>query len=190
MNAALHPGRRLLSVEDYHRMGEAGILAPDERVELIDGEIIAMSPIGRMHRGLVNHLTRLLIEAVGTRAIVQVQSSIRLSDRSEPEPDVALLCPRADFYKRAVPGPTDVLLLIEVSDSTLTHDRDTKVPLYAKAAVPEVWIVDVRGERLVTYREPVEHGYSRELALRPVETLELAALADVTIDLSELFGDA
>ena len=189
MNAVPEPARRrLLTVADYHRMGESGILAPDERVELIDGEIFVMPPpIGPTHSGIVDHLTRLFVVALGERAIVRVQSLVRLSDLSEPEPDLALLKPRADFYKRRAPEPADVLLLIEVSDSTLAHDRRTKVPLYARHAIPEVWIADVEGARLIVYREPGADGYARERAERPPETLEPAMLPGTAIDLAGLF---
>ena len=182
--------RRLLSVSDYHRMGETGILAPDERVELIEGEIIAMPPIGPAHNGLVNRLIRLLDRAVGDRAIVQAQGPVRLSDLSEPEPDLALLRPRDDFYTTRIPRAHDTLLLIEVADATLNKDRTVKIPLYARHAVPEVWLVDVAGERVVAYREPGDGGYAREVEQHPPERLEPLSLEGVTIDLSSLFDTA
>ncbi len=114
--------RHRFNVADYHRMGEAGILNEDDRVELIDGEIIEMTPIGSPHGGRVKQLNYLLTRAVGEEAIIAAQDPVILGDRSEPEPDLALLRPRADFYKESHPQPDDVLLLIEVADTSLEKD--------------------------------------------------------------------
>ena len=180
--------RRRLTVSDYHRMGEAGILAPDERVELIEGEIIAMPPIGPAHNGLVSRLIRLFDRAIGDRAIVQARGPVRLSDLSEPEPDLALLRPRDDFYMKRIPEAREALLLVEVADATLAKDRKVKVPLYARHGVPETWLVDVAGERVIAYREPGAGGDARELVQHPPEALEPVSLEGVTIDLSGLFA--
>src|SRR5688572_28169459 len=137
------PQRHRITVHDYHRMAEIGVLAPDARVELIEGEIIDLAPIGNDHRSIVDQLNQALVMAAGDRAIVRTQGSIRLSQWSEPEPDVVLLVPRPDFYRGELAAGTGTLLVIEVSDTTLRYDRDIKVPLYARHGVPEVWVVDV-----------------------------------------------
>lgn len=185
---ATEPRRHRLSVEDYYRMGEVGILAPDARVELIDGEIIDMPPIGPPHAGTVNQLTSILVGAAGVRAIVQVQNPIVLGSHSAPQPDFALLRPRADFYKSRLPEPADVLLVIEVAHASLRHDRDTKALLYARHAIPEFWLVDVRAKRLVRYRDAHQGAYA--LIDRPDlrEPLEIAELPDVRVELRKLFG--
>ena len=189
MNAFPEPSRRRIRATEYQRMGEAGIIAPEERVELIEGEIIAMPPIGCGHAGLVNHLNHLLLLTLGDRAVVQVHNPLRLSDFSESEPDLSLLRPRRDFYRRAPALPEDTLLAIEVSDSTLAYDRRVKVPLYARHGVPETWLVDVQGERLTRHLEPLGGSYAREIPIELSIPLELVALPDVSVDLSPLFGD-
>src|SRR5579862_9904434 len=135
--------RRPLTVAEYHRMGEVGILTEDDRVELIEGELIAMSPIGSEHSGTVNALTHTLVLAVEDRAVVAVQNPVQLDDLSEPRPDFALLKPRDDYYRRSTPRPDDVLLLIEVADSSLAYDRNVKRSLYAWHGIPEFWIVNI-----------------------------------------------
>lgn len=125
-------------------MAEVGLLAPDARVELIEGEIIDMPPIGPDHGSVADRLNHLLVPAVGQRAIVRVQGAVRLSRMSEPQPDTALLVPRKDYYRAAHPTGDNTFLVIEVSDSTLRYDRNVKVPLYARHAVPEVWIADLQ----------------------------------------------
>ena len=186
--ATREPRRHRLTVEDYYRMGETGILAPDARVELIDGEIIDMPPIGSRHAGTVNQLTSILVRAAGAQAIVQVQNPIVLGSFSAPQPDFAVLRPRADFYKSRLPEPGDVLLLVEVAHASLRHDRDTKTLLYARHAIPELWLVDVRAKRLVRYRDARQGAYA--LVDRPDlrAPLEIAELPDVRVDLRKLFG--
>jgi Uma2 family endonuclease len=147
-------------VDDYYRMVEVGLLREDERVELIEGEVIRMSPIGSRHAACVARLTKLFSRLAGESAIVWVQNPVRLDDFSEPQPDVALLKPRADFYANAHPTPADVLLIVEVSDTTIGYDRQVKVPLYARAGVPEVWVIDLANETVETYAQPREGAYS------------------------------
>jgi Uma2 family endonuclease len=156
------PRRHRLTVEDYHRMAEVGILGPDERTELIDGEIIDMPPTGELHFGTVLQVDHLIKRAVGDRAMVGVRGTIVLGLYSSPEPDLAVLRAREDFYKSALPRPSDILLLVEVADSSLRYDRDVKVALYARHAIPEFWLIDVRGKRLVRYRDPSTDFYARE----------------------------
>jgi len=155
------PARHRLDVDAYYKMAEAGILTHDDRVELIDGEIIDMNPIGSPHAAVTNRLARLLNRTVAdATALVSVQSPLRLDDFNEPEPDVMLLLPRADDYRASHPSTADVHLLVEVSDSSLTYDRGTKLALYANFGVPEVWIVDLVGAAVEVFRQPKEGAYS------------------------------
>jgi Uma2 family endonuclease len=156
------------TVADYTRMREAGILSEDDRVELLDGEVRPMSPIDPFHAAIVNLLVMLLTRQLGDRAIVSVQNPIQLNDYSEPQPDVAILHPRQDFYAAAHPRPDDVLVAIEVADSSLEYDRTEKLPRYAQAGIAEVWIVDIGNQTVEQYTQPrngryhqlhlVEHG--------------------------------
>ena len=180
--------RRPLTVHDYHRMGEAGILSEDDRVELIEGELVAMSPVGSRHVGTVYALTRLLSRAIGDRGIVSVQSPIRLDDRSEPEPDVALLKPRADDYRTALSTPPDVLLVIEVSGSTLAYDRAVKAPLYAAHGIPELWIVDLVGQKVEVHRKPEAGLYTDTLRVGAGDTLEPVLLPGVSVPAAAVLG--
>ncbi|MCC6473866.1 MAG: Uma2 family endonuclease [Burkholderiales bacterium] len=180
--------RRSLTVEAYHRMGEAGIFAPGERVELIEGEIVEMAPIGSRHSGLVNRINHLLVQSVGKRAVVSVQNPVRLSRLSEPQPDFALLKPRADDYQAATPLPEDVLLLVEIAESSLRYDRELKAPLYAAHAIPELWVIDVAEKILWIYREPREGAYARVEKTQRPGSLRLAAAPDIEVDLGALFS--
>jgi Uma2 family endonuclease len=148
------PSRHVVSVDAFHRMGETGILGPADRVELIDGEIIDMSPIGVLHAAIVARLASYFSQQLGARAIVWCQNPLRLDDISEPEPDIVILRPRADFYTTAHPGPADVLLVIEVADSSLAYDLGTKVPLYARHGIPEVWVIDAATRQTSVFRRP------------------------------------
>jgi Uma2 family endonuclease len=182
------PRRHRITVNEYHRMAEVGLLAPDARVELIEGEIIDMAPIGTNHNSVVDQLTRLLVRAVGDDAIVRVQGSVRLSQISEPQPDVVLLKPRADFYRNEFATGADTLLVIEVSDSTLRFDRDVKVPLFARHGVPEVWIFDVQGDRLLAYGSLSDAAYTRQTSIARPEAMPLTALPGMVVDLSSVFA--
>jgi Uma2 family endonuclease len=184
------PQRHRITVHDYHRMAEVGVLAPDARVELIEGEIIDMAPIGRDHQSIVDQLNRTLVRAVGDAAIVRVQGSIRLSQWSEPEPDLVLLAPRADFYRGEFALGTDTLLVIEVSDTTLRYDRDIKAPLYARHGVPEVWIVDVQNDGLLVYGDLREGKYERHIALDRPSSMPVTRLPGVTLELAALFAQS
>jgi Uma2 family endonuclease len=153
--------RRQFTVDDYHRMREANILTEDDRVELLDGEIIVMSPIGPFHVGLVIKLTQLLSTLLGTTGLVSVQNPIHLNQFGEPQPDIAIILPRDDGYTMALPTPNDILLLIEVSDSSLTYDREQKLPQYALAGIAEVWIIDVQKQVIEQYTKPFEDQYTQ-----------------------------
>jgi Uma2 family endonuclease len=149
------------TAEEFERLGEAGILRQDARLELIEGEIFEMSPIGSLHAACVDALTLLLIEIARRRFIVRVQSSVLLNDFSEPQPDVTLLRWRDDFYSGALPKPEDVLLVIEVADTTVVKDRTMKIPLYARSGVPEAWLVNIPEEQVDIYSDPMNGSYQR-----------------------------
>lgn len=168
-------------------MAEVGLLAPDARVELIEGEIIDMAPIGDPHRGTVALLDELLHEAVGKRATIICQSSIRLGEYSEPEPDITVLRRRTDFYRGKTPIEADTLLLIEVSDSTWRYDRHKKVPLYARQGIPEVWIVDLPRSTLHFFRGLAGEHYTEESSTKTPGVVTLPGLPGVSVDLSALF---
>jgi Uma2 family endonuclease len=186
--AADLPRRHRLTVADYYRMAEVGILPPDARVELIDGEIIDMAPPGSLHAATVHRLNEILARSVGTDASVLVQNPVRLSEHSEPQPDLALLRRREDFYSGHHPRPVDVLLIIEIADTSLRFDRDTKVSLYATHGIAEVWLVDLRGRRLVRHRAPQQGSYTLVDEPDLTAALEVSALSGVAVDLHRLFG--
>jgi len=170
------PSRHLLSVEAFHQMGETGVLGPAARVELIDGEIFEKSPIGVLHAAIVDALLRHLSRSVAESAVIRCQNPLRLDEFSEPEPDIAILRPRADCYTTAHPGPADVLLVIEVADSSLAYDLGTKVPLYARHGIPEVWVIDAATRVTHRFRGPGPAGYAEQATVSPETPLECAAL--------------
>jgi Uma2 family endonuclease len=167
-------------------MAEVGILRPDERVELIDGEIIDMPPVGSVHAGTVDQMAKILGDALGGRAIVRAQNPISLDDHSEPEPDIALLRRRDDFYKSAHPTPDDVLLVVEIADSSLLFDRNVKIPLYARHGIVEVWLVDVRGWRVTRCRSPLRGEYTLIDQPDLGTPLAISAIPDVRLTLNAL----
>jgi Uma2 family endonuclease len=185
---AVQLARRLFTVAEYHRMAEAGILGEDDRVELRDGEIVAMSPIGSRHAGCVNRLTNVLVGRLGGKAIVHVQNPVSLDEHSEPQPDVALLKPRPDFYAGAHPGPEDVLLIIEVADTSADSDRDVKLSLYARAGIGEVWLVDLVAERVELYRQPSPRGYQDRHTVWRGQRLAPQALPDLDLSVDAVLG--
>ncbi|HIK13215.1 MAG TPA: Uma2 family endonuclease [Oscillatoriaceae cyanobacterium M33_DOE_052] len=160
--------KRKFTVDQYHRMAETGIFASSDRLELIQGEIIEMSPIGSRHAAWVRRLTQLFSETLGQRVSVSVQNPISLGDNlSEPQPDITLLAPRRDFYLTAHPQPQDILLLIEVADTSADYDREVKIPLYAAAGIAEVWLLDIGAETWEVYRQPTAAGYQEMQQLPP-----------------------
>jgi Uma2 family endonuclease len=173
---------------EYHRMVEAGILTEDSPVELIDGEILEMSPIGRRHRAGVDRFNRIFTQNLGDAAIVRVQSSIVLGERSEPEPDVALLRPRDDFYASADETPADVLLVVEVADGSEVYDRQTKAPLYARHGIPELWIANLNRDQVVIYRDPTPAGYATTRVARRGESISPLAFPNLAIAVDKIFG--
>ena len=152
--------RRLFTVQEYHLMGEAGILGEDDWVELIEGEIVQMAAIGTRHASSVKRLIAVFSDLDRRKAIMGAQDPIQLTERTEPQPDVVLLQPRADYYATAHPVPSEVLLLVEVADSTVDNDRNIKVPIYARSGIQEVWLVDLVENCLEVYRQPGPNGYS------------------------------
>lgn len=153
------PVRHRFTIDEYHRMGEAGIFHEDDRVELLEGDVVVMSPIGMRHIGGVNRLTALFTRRLGARVVVSVQNPVVLDDYSEPQPDLTILTARSDFYSTVYARPSDVLLAIEVSDSRVSYDRRIKVGLYARKQVRELWLVDIPGGALEVYRRPTSSGY-------------------------------
>jgi Uma2 family endonuclease len=182
------PTRRRFDVDTYYRMAEAGVLGDPRRVELIDGEIIDMAAIGSQHAEVTNRLARLFSRALRDEtALVNVQSPLRLDSYNEPEPDVMILRPRAGGYRASHPGAADVLLLAEVSETSLAYDRGVKLPLYAKFEVPEVWIIDLVGGAVEVYREPKDGAYASRERLAG-GSLAPTLVPDVTIDVAGLLA--
>lgn len=189
MNAPFTLPRHKLTVEDYHTMAKAGILDEDSRVELIEGELIDMAPIGSQHASVVSILTEIAVSQCRGKALVSPQNSLRLSPHDEPQPDLMLLKRRADSYRYALPTAEDVLLLVEIADTTIERDRQIKCPLYARHSIAEFWLVNVAKETLEIYREPETEGYGRMLRCKKSETVSPLLLPDVKIALADLWPD-
>jgi Uma2 family endonuclease len=179
--------RKLFTVEQYEQMVSTGVLGEDERLELIEGDIVDMSPIGSAHLAHVNRLTHLFVQRVGALAQVSVQNPIRLAN-SEPQPDIALLRPRADYYAQAIPKPADVLLLIEVADSTAAYDRSIKVPLYASGGIPEVWLIDLQERVIEVYRGAAASRYKESHTLVGPDVATILAIPDFNLSVDEIIG--
>jgi len=178
-----------LSVADFLHMGEAGILREDDRIELIEGELIDMAPIGSRHVSAVAVLGKLLTLAAGDNALVTSQSPVVLNDNTQPQPDLLLLKRRDDYYASSLPEPDDVLLLVEVADTTLLFDRNIKIPLYAKNGIPEVWLINLNDSTIEIHREPSAEGY--KLILRPSreDAISPAHFASFSFQPKKLFRD-
>jgi len=179
--------RRLLTVDEYHRMGEAGILTEDDRVELIEGELVAMAPIGSEHIAATNALTRLLVLAVGDRGVVSVGNPVRLTRHSEPQPDFAILRPRDD-YGTTLPRPEDTMLAVEVASTSLDYDRTVKLALYARSGIPEVWIVNLAAEEIEVYQSPLADSYISVSRAGHSDALTISAIPDVRIPVTRIFA--
>jgi len=180
--------RRRFTRAEYHRMAEVGILGEDDRVELIRGEIVEMSPIGRRHVAFVDNLTQLLVLRLAGRAIVSVQNPVVLTDDSEPQPDFTVRRIRPVPYKEREAHADDVLLLIEVADTSLAYDRSTKLRLYAEAEIPEYWVVDCNAETVEVHRTPGPEGYRDINRVAGTATLTLYAFPDVELTTTEIFA--
>lgn len=179
------PRRHRITVEHFYRMAEAGLFAEDERVELVDGEIIDVPPMGHRHAGVVAYLAKLLMDCLADRAIVRQQLPIRLGDDSEPLPDIAVTKPRKDHYFDSHPTANDVLVVVEVSSTTLKFDRNVKVPMYARHGVPEVWVLDVGAEKIYCYRRPKDSQYTATATLPLASRMTLDTLR-CDVDLQSL----
>lgn len=188
MAMAVEVTRRRFTVDEYEAMGAAGILREDDRVELIDGEILTMSPPGPPHYGTVNRLTHLFVRLVGEAAIVHVQSPVRVDRYSEPRPDLTLLRPRADYYAAARVTPTDVLLTLEVADSSLTFDRTVKAALYARRDIAEYWIVDVNSRAVIRHADPRDGRYTTVDVVPPDTRFAPRLLPACTLTTADLLG--
>jgi len=180
--------RHRFTVAEYARMGQVGIFSEDERVELVCGEVIEMPPIGERHAACVDALAYALRGKLGRRFIVRVQGPVRLDEHSQPQPDITVLKWRDDFYRHAHPGPGDILLVIEVSDTTLEYDMKVKVPLYARAGIPETWVVNLPGKRIKAYADPAGGAYQTITSYTRGEELRSRSLAALRVSVAEVIG--
>src|SRR5437762_12103574 len=180
--------KRFFNVDEYYRMAEVGLLSADDRVELIEGEIVEMSPIGKTHGGTVKRSNNFLNRELGDAVIVSVQDPIRLNDFSEPQPDLALLKPRKDFYKNSHPTPEDVLVVIEVSDTSVNYDRNVKLPLYARAGIPEAWLMILQKEMIEVHSEPENGKYKKAQRLKRGKILISSVIPSFSCKVEDLLG--
>lgn len=180
--------KKLFTVDEYYEMARVGILTESDRVELIEGEIVEMSPIGSRHQAIVDKLNSLLVNTVGDRALVRIQGPLRLADITEPQPDVQLLTPQDDFYVDGHPTQLDALLVVEVADTSLAYDREYKSTVYSMRGVPELWILDVNRPRLFVMREPAELGYRVVMELEAGDVISPLALPDLSFAVSDLLS--
>jgi len=180
-----HIQRHRLTLQEYHRMREAGVFNEDAGIELIEGQIIDMTPVGSEHAGIVKQLNEVFSAALSGKAIVAVQDPLVLGEESEPQPDLCVLQRKKDFYRSAHPRAADVFVVIEVSDTSARYDRETKVPLYARHSIPEVWLVDLQEMRLEVYSGPQDGEY-RHVDFYRSGTVSPKAFPDVSVDLDAL----
>ena len=180
--------RHRFTVAEYERMGQIGIFSEDERVELVCGEVIEMPPIGERHAACVDFLTQFITLRLRRSAIVRVQSSVRLDEYSQPQPYITILKHRDDFYRHRRPGPEDILLIIEVSDTTLEYEMKVKVPLYARAGIPETWLVNLRGGRVKAHADPAEGSYQTITSYARGEEIRSRSLAALRVSVAEVLG--
>ena len=185
---AVHPLKGPFTVDDYHRLGELGILHEDDRVELIDGQVVEMTPIGPRHGGCVKQLARLLYRCAGDAVILGIQDPLILGRHAEPQPDIAVLKPRPEGYRTRHPTANDVMLVIEVADTSVAYDSSVKIPLYAAAGVPEAWLVDLRSERIAAYRNPTGGSYAEVKSLSRGTTITALKLPQVTLSVDQILG--
>ncbi|MDP6454112.1 MAG: Uma2 family endonuclease [SAR202 cluster bacterium] len=183
---AQHVTRHRFSVDDYYRMAEVGILTHEERVELVLGEIVEMAPIGDRHASSVDRLAESLTIQINMRAIIRSQNPLRLNQDSVVQPDLVLLARRDDYYASTTPDPNSVLLLVEVSDTTLLYDRNVKLPLYARSGVPEVWIVDLQSGQLEVFTEPSDDGYGSSRTLSSEDSVSPSAFDDISLAVADI----
>ena len=180
--------RKRFTVDDYYRMAEVGILKNTDRVELIEGEIVEMSPIGDRHAMSVNRANMIFARRLGDRVVVSVQNAAHMDRYNEPQPDVVLIRPREDFYGTGHPDPEDVVLLIEVSETTLRFDRTVKLPIYARNGIREVWILDLKADAIHVYREPKGQTYTSLSTRKRGESVSPQAFPDFIVQVDDLLG--
>ncbi len=185
---AIEPVRYRFSVDEYEQMGRTGVLDPELRLELLDGEIIEMAPIGPEHSSCVMRLTRQFISQLGDRMVLTAQNPVRLFPRSEPQPDIVLLRPGIEQYHHRHPTATDVLLLVEVANSSLQLDRTVKLRIYARQGIAEVWIVDIKGDAVEVYRQPGLEGYAEMTRVERGGTVTPLAFPDLTLTVDQILG--
>lgn len=178
--------RQSITVAEYHEMAEQGVFGPTERIELIEGELIWMSPIGWAHADIVDTLTTMLVLGIGEHWRVRVQNPVTLGDRSEPQPDISIVEQRR--YRQSVPNASDARLVIEVSDSTLVFDVNVKVPLYAAKGVPEAWIVDVRGETIIRYADIIDGRYTSVQRFGRGDQMLSLSIESLALEVDDIFG--
>ena len=178
------------NVDQYYRMAQSGILAEDDRVELIEGEVIKMSPIGVRHASCVKRLNAFFTEKLGRKVIVGVQDPILLSTYSEPQPDLCLLRPKADFYADGHPSPADVFLVVEVADTSIGYDRDEKIPLYARAGIAEVWLIDLTQDTFTLYAEPIRGQYRQTREVNRGGVVASTIFSELMLDVDTILGAA
>jgi Uma2 family endonuclease len=180
--------KKLFTVDDYYRMLDVGILCDDDRVELIEGEIIQMSPMGSRHAAVVSSVTDVLVPLFKGKALLRPQLPLRLNEFNEPEPDIAVVKPRRDRYSSRHPRPSDVFLVIEISDSSLRYDRDVKLPIYAASRVPEVWIAHLKSATLLVYRDPAGKAYSTHSKYARGESLSCREFPEIQLAVDDLLA--
>jgi Uma2 family endonuclease len=185
---AAQAAKRLFNFREYYRMAEAGIISEDDRVELIEGEIVEMSPIGTRHSACLDRFIALLGPQVSGKAILRVQNPIHLSDYTEPQPDVSLLKPRADFYAHQHPRPADALIVIEVADTSLDYDQKVKAVLYAQAGIAEYWLVDLNNDVVIIYTQPVNGHYQQSQQFGHGDSLTSAAMPGLALAVIDILG--
>lgn len=185
--AVAMPERHVFNADTYHRMGTSGIFPDDMHVELIEGDIVDMSPIGSRHAGTVMRLIRLFSQLSDKVALLNVQNPIEAGKFSEPQPDLSLLTPRDDDYTESLPTADDVLLVIEVADTSVSYDREIKIPLYAKGGIPEAWIIDLNQNCIEVYRNQSPGGYKSRRRFDPGESVTPINFPDVTIPVDGIF---
>jgi Uma2 family endonuclease len=183
-----YPRPYRFTIDQFHRMTEIGLLKEDQRVELLDGEVVHMSPISRRQAGVVNRVVALLHRQLGENAIVAVQNPMSVAKYTEAYPDIAALALRDDYYASELPTPADARLIIEVADTTLAYDRDLKVPLYARDGVPEVWVVDLNKDEVLVNRKPEEGAYTEAQTLKRGDTLPLPGVSGAVVKVEDILG--